>query len=248
MAPDYSYSKPLLPCRILSRPNRFIAEVILSSGEKVRAHCPVSGRIGGFTLDGQAGLVSGPYLGRGTSHTLEAIALEAPSSPTFQWIGINQNQSNAIIEAYLKKGLLAEAFPEASAATVRREKKLQHCRIDFLVDDSTFLEVKTPLLTIHARANPTIRKKTFKDGNPSERLPKQMKAMGEAIQGGFRGAMLVHFQYHNTASTSLEEQVSRNIFPDPSLQNAFELGLEQWVCFSEVTPEGVSFRGLKQLH
>lgn len=234
---------PLRRARIISRPNRFIVWAELE-GTTVKCHCPVSGRIGGLTLDGLPCLLSGPHEGRGTAYTVEAFALEEEGSATFQWIGLNQSRCNSYVESLLKTGQLSDAFPEATPTSVRREKKLNDSRIDFLIADSTFVEVKMPLLKVHAKIPPTVPLKVFPEGNPSERLPKQMSAMVEAIGGGLRGAMLVVFQYANTAGTSLEEQLHSNIFPDAALTAAKAAGLEQWVCVTNFTEESLTLQEL----
>lgn len=244
MTTPYIFDQPLQEATIIERPNRFIV-IIELNGERHRCHCPVSGRIGGFTVAGLKCLVSGPYANRGTSYTMEALALEPKTSPTFQWIGTNQTRCNAIVEHFLKTGALDGAFPEANEQTVRREKNLDSSRIDFLVDDKTFIEVKMPLLKIHAKADEAIPLKTFKPGNPSERLPKQMKAMTDAIATRqMRGAMVVTFLYENTKGTPVEAQMEENIFPDADLLTAKANGLEQWKLDLTMDEKGVYFRSI----
>lgn len=239
------HPRPLVQARIVNRPNRFIVWAELD-GQVVKCHCPVSGRIGGLTLDGLQCLLSGPHEGRGTAYTVEAIALEPEISPTFQWIGVNQTRCNAVVEELLKANALAAGFPVANPSEVRREKALGASRIDFLVKGQTFIEVKMPLLVVHAVTPDTVPVKVFPPGNPSERLPKQMRDMTAAIATGMRGAMVVVFQYSNTKGTTLEEQVHSNIFPDEALQAAKAAGLEQWICTLEFTRDHIGFKGLVQ--
>lgn len=239
-----SFPEPLKRARVINRPNRFIVWAELN-GEEVKCHCPVSGRIGGLTLDGLEILLSGPYPDRGTAYTVEAVALEPETSPTFQWIGLNQTKCNAYVEEFLKRGLLSSTFPEANRESVRREKKLGDSRIDFLVNDNTFIEVKMPVLKLHTVVPDSVPIKIFPPGNPSERLPKQMKDMTNAIGTGMRGAMLVCFQYRNTAGTDLQSQLHDNIFPDEALLEAKRNGLEQYVCEMEFTPSEVRFKAVR---
>lgn len=242
----YVFEEPLTKGRIVNRPNRFIANVEVN-GEIFKAHCPVSGRIGGLTLDGLPCLVSGPYEGRGTTHTLEAFALEEESSESFQWIGINQTRCNRVVEEHLKANALSKVFPVSAPSDVRREKNLGNSRIDFLLHDDTFIEVKMPLLKVHALRPDSVPIKEFKAGDPSDRLPKQMRAMVEAIESGYRGAMLVCFQYENALGTSSKLQLEENIFPDEALLAAKNAGLEQWVASFRLTPEAISLTSLKQV-
>ena len=69
-----TFAHPLTEARIINRPNRYVAYAELN-GEEVRCHTPVGGRIGGLTLDGLPCLLSGPYEGRATDYTVEAIGL-----------------------------------------------------------------------------------------------------------------------------------------------------------------------------
>lgn len=241
----FSHSTALTRATVMARPNRFIVEARLENGEEVRAHCPVSGRIGGLTLDNLPILISGPYENRGTTHTVEAFAMEDEASSTFQWIGINQSRGNAVVEHFLKRGVLSEAFPAANESTVRREKKLLSSRIDFLIDGKTFLEVKTPLLSIHAHRPLSVPIKDFGAGSPSDRLPKQLADMSAAIQEGYEGAMVVVFQYSNTAGTTWKDQLESNIFPS-DLQLAREAGLKIWGLELSFTETGIDFVSLRE--
>ena len=109
---------------------------------------------------------------------------------------------------------------------------------------SLYFCVKMPLLKVHAFKPDTVPMKIFPEGNPSERLPKQMKAMVDAIEGGMEGAMVVCFQYENTAGTELVDQLHSNIFPDEALLAAKARGLEQYICRMELTPTEMRFKSL----
>ena len=110
----------------------------------VRRHCPVS-RIGGLDLAGRPCLVSDSHSPkRKMPLTVEAYSLQQPDDPDKHWIGINQNASNRYVEHFLREGAFATIT--GPVRTVRREVPLGDSRLDFLVNDDLYLEVKTPLV------------------------------------------------------------------------------------------------------
>lgn len=136
------FAEPLTPGVIVRRPNRFIIEVDIDD-RIVACHCPTTGRTGNLILYGLPCLLSRSHNpARKTPFTVEAISVDPPAATRRSWIGINQNAANRYIEEALRHDLLPDIL---SATTVQREKVLGASRLDFLVDDTTYVEVKTPL-------------------------------------------------------------------------------------------------------
>ena len=156
------FPEPLREGVILARPNRFIMDVDFGTSDEgsapsgiVRCHCPAVSRIGGLDLAGRPCLVSdsrNPK--RKMPLTVEAFSLQQPDDPDKRWIGINQNASNRYVEHFLREGAFAAIT--GPVRTVRREVPLGDSRLDFLVNDDLYLEVKTPLVQMQTDIPPYV--------------------------------------------------------------------------------------------
>lgn len=108
------------------------------NGKIEKCHCPSTGRIGNIEFKDIPCLISKSKSNvRKTNYTVEAIS---PKKGIL--IGINQTKANSYIEFFLKNNLLKKMI---DVKELRREVKLNNSKIDFLVNDNCFLEVKTPL-------------------------------------------------------------------------------------------------------
>ena len=122
------FKTPLQRGKLLKRYKRFLADVILESGESVTAACPNTGAMLGLTTPGA--LV---YLSRSESPTRKyPHTLEIVERPGFGLIGINTSHPNNLFEEALTNKLLPELLPYQ---TIRREVKYGvNSRIDLLFD------------------------------------------------------------------------------------------------------------------
>lgn len=220
------FPAPLVQARIINRPNRFIinAEV---NGEEVRCHCPSTGRIGGYTMDGLPCLLSGPYPTekRSTAYTVEAFAVQEPGTAGFQWIGINQTAMNNYVHAALAAGLLSAAFP--SVSLIEKEKKLGSSRIDFRLNGDTWVEVKMPLTIIEIEAG-DLAPKDFRPKIGIDRMLNQLADLTSALESGDKACMISTFAY-DMPDFSVPGATSRRKFgPLPAMVAAQKAGLERW--------------------
>lgn len=250
------FQSPLIEASIVNRPNRYIAYAKLSSGETVKCHTPVSGRIGGLTIDGLPCLLSGPYGDRSTSYTVEAIGLGQKSDQEFQWLAINQTAVNSYVKEFALGGLMEPLFeqsPSELALTLRAEKSLADSRIDFFRSGlggqkDLWVEVKTPLIKLHTAIPSSIPVKTdYGSDSVGGRTPKQMLALQKELAEGKRVALLAGFGYRNTLTTSDELRLKDNLDLDAVLSSNRKLGLEAWQFAFEIEPAGILYRGLKRL-
>lgn len=242
----FLFEAPLLEARVLKRPNRFIVLAELD-GKEVEVHCPTTGSIGGWLLDGLNCLVSGPYP---TSHRRTAYTLEALEVPladgSKSYVGINQNQANRYVEASALSGLFEEAIGEFQS--LRAEKKHGAARIDFNINGDTFLEVKTPLKLINL--DTLVPAKSTGYGSvagpaSTERLLRHVKELTAALEEGQKAILLSCFIYDaprfdpptNSAYTELST----------ALQAARRAGLESWQVNYEIDGEGVRQSSLQRI-
>lgn len=252
------YKTPLVKASIINRPNRYVAMVELEDGSIVRCHTPVGGRIGGLTIDNLPCLLSGPYEGRATDYTVEAIGLGQESGPNFQWLAINQGAANSYIKEFMLAGLMPKLTGSQTVAqletNLKAEKKLDTSRIDFHItaaspkEKDLWIEVKTPLIKLHTQIPETIPVKTdYATDSISGRMPKQMLALQGELKLGKRVALLAAFGYKNTLTTSDELRLKDNLDLDNLITSGRKLGLESWQINFEIDPEGITLKSYERL-
>lgn len=244
---------PLGEALILSRPNRYVAELRLPDGSQVRGHVPVGGRIGGLTLDGLPALISGPYVGRATDYTVEAIGSHySRENINFQWIGINQTASNRYVGSLLRAGLLPDLANDKLIPSLKSEQKLGGKRIDFAAGkgdpSELWIEVKTPLIELNTELDSDLPIKTdFADGAPSARMPEQFEELAKIAKAGGRVVFLGVFGYSTLATVDSQERYRKNLNLDGLVDRGVELGMEFAELELSVNKSGVEFRAYRAL-
>lgn len=139
------FKTPLVKGTLQKRYKRFLADVLLPSGEVVTAHCPNTGSMASCGSPGDTVyLLHAPSPKRKLDYTWELT--EVPEG----YIGINTMRPNTIVAEALAAGRLA-AF--AGYDQIQREVKVADgTRIDFKLSDSKgtlpdgFIEVKSVTL------------------------------------------------------------------------------------------------------
>lgn len=232
----FAFPEPLREGIILARPNRFLMDVLLE-GETVRCHCPVVSRIGSLDLTGRPCLVSkSASKGRKTPFTVEAFSLDQPDAPSKQWIGINQTASNRYVQHFLEQG----AFHALSGAVdhVSREVRLGDSRLDFLINDDLYLEVKTPLVQIQTDIPPYVPRLPEKPFNSTERAMRHLRELASSLADHDRAVILYCLYYANDGfryyhGTTYDE-VMRTV------QACHDAGVELWQADFQLTPECIT--------
>lgn len=245
------FPEPLREGVILARPNRFIMDVDFGTSDEgsapsgiVRCHCPAVSRIGGLDLAGRPCLVSdsrNPK--RKMPLTVEAFSLQQPGDPDKRWIGINQNASNRYVEHFLREGAFAAIT--GPVRTVRREVPLGDSRLDFLVNDDLYLEVKTPLVQMQTDIPPYVPRLPEAPFSSTERSLRHLRELAASLADHERAAILYCLYYDNFGfrfyhGTTYEEVLA-------TVDACREAGVELWQADFEVTPEGVTLKRYYEL-
>ncbi|MFA6889157.1 MAG: DNA/RNA nuclease SfsA [Candidatus Woesearchaeota archaeon] len=220
----YLFSKPLIPELIKSRPNRFIMQVDIK-GKTEKCHCPCTGRIGNIVFKEIPCLLSkstDPH--RKTKYTVEAISLNSKG-----WIGIDQTKANTYIEFFLKNNLLKNMI---SVTNIQREVKLHNSKIDFLINNTCFLEVKTPLTHL-----PFGTRKPNTTFNSFERLARHVEEISQNINPGQRALLVLCYMY-NATPFKIPEKPNAEIIN--TIKKATSRGLEHWQINLKIDETGVS--------
>lgn len=224
---------PLIEAIIIERPNRYVAEIAtLHDGVVYKAYVPVSGRIGGLTLDGLPCLLSGPYSDRSTDFTVEAVGSHYDKTDLeFQWIGINQTASNSYVETFIRGGLLPKISGNLPLSTVKREQKLGSKRIDLTLGSSDpadlWIEIKTPLISLSTELDSKIPVKSdYSTKPPSSRMPEQFEELAKLRKRGKRVMFLGVFGYNGMGYSNYKERFKVNLNLDGLIDKGLELGFE----------------------
>jgi len=220
----YVFDEPLIKGLIKSRPNRFIMSVKIANKIE-KCHCPTTGKIGNIEFKNIPCLLSNSKnTTRKTKYTVEAIA---PSAKI--WLGINQIKANRYIEFFLKNNLLTKII---NVKEIRREVKLKNSKIDFLINDNCFLEVKTPL-----RQLPFGNKKNSNNFNSFERLNRHYQDISSNIKRKQRAVVLLCYLY-DAPKFKIPKNPNEHVIN--TVKTATSKGLENWQINLKVDQRGIS--------
>lgn len=237
--PFIPFPEPLREGVILARPNRFIMDVDFGEGEAVRCHCPAVSRIGGLDLTGRPCLVSDSHNPkRKMPLTMEAYSLARPGDEPKAWIGINQNASNRYVERFLREGAFADLTGPVSR--VRREVPLGDSRLDFLVNDNLYLEVKTPLVQMQTKIPAYVPRLPEAPFNSTERSLRHLRELAASLETNERAVILYCLYYDNFGfrfyhGTTYDEVLA-------TVDACRAAGVELWQADFRIDPEGVALR------
>lgn len=222
----YLFKKPLINGLIKSRPNRFIMKVLIDNIIET-AHCPSTGAIAGIKFENIPCLLSeSDNPERKTRFTVEAISLDEINKKNKSWIGINQSKANEYVEFFLRTNQMPELFD--SINEIKREVALGKSRIDFLINNKNYLEVKMLLKDIPSENHPNHKnnqnnkKAKF---NSFDRIIKHFNDISKSITKNSRAVFLLCFVYN-------AEKFKPPLKSEPRIINAAKKaesrGLETW--------------------
>jgi sugar fermentation stimulation protein A len=202
--------------------------MVRAGGKTLRCHCPTTGRLGDIALAGLPCLYStSTKATRKTAHTVEAISTSSGS-----WVGINQTAANRYLEFFLRSG----ALDNMVAGPVQREVKLGRSRIDFLVGD-TYVEAKTPLINLPAGERVARVKRSRFDS--FDRLIKHMGELRRSLTPGKRAIIVLCYLY-DAKPFRAPPRDGTNSRILAAAARAEEAGVERWQVNLKIDRNGVS--------
>jgi len=231
--PAQGFAHPLSEGVIKSRPNRFIM-LVKSGGSLVKCHCPSTGRIGDIIFENIPCLLSKAETeGRKTKYTVEAISLDPPGRKNKTWIGINQTKANDYVYFFLKHGRMPRLVKKG--VPVEREKQVGDSRLDF-VAGTTFIEVKTPLISLPSR-------KGLAHLKPSkftsfERLIRHFTELAKHAKKGARAIVLLCYLYDAKPFVSPKPDCS-SVKIQNAVRKATAKGVENWQVNLKIDRNGI---------
>jgi len=214
----------ILDAVFTGRPNRFVVEAELPTGETIRTHCADRGRLV-WLLPGTRLLVGvKPGSGRKTGFQAAAAWNEGA------WASLDTHLPNRLVE----RALLAGALPPfAGWEMERREARLGGSRLDFLLSrgpERCWLEVKSVGMSHAGVAR-------FPDA-PTARGVRHLGELSAAASGGVRAALVFVAQHAGAEAVAPWREI------DPALADALadarRAGVEVYAYRCPITRDGIT--------
>jgi sugar fermentation stimulation protein A len=204
------FPAPLLRGRLLRRYNRFLADLVLDSGEEVTAVCPNTGSMLGLTDPGAVVWVStSDSPSRKYRYTWEMVEADLGRGPAL--VGINTGHPNALVAEALGRRRIRqlEGYP-----LLRREVRYgANSRIDILLEcperGRCYVEVKN----VHMMRRAGLAE--FPD-SVTARGTKHLRALADMVRSGHRAVMIFLIQRADATRLALARDI------DPAYGTAFE--------------------------
>jgi sugar fermentation stimulation protein A len=211
------FAEPLIAGRLVKRYKRFLADVVLDSGETITTTCPNTGSMMGLVAEGsKVWLSTSDSPTRKYKHTWELVEADFGAGPTM--VGINTNHPNRIVSEAIAEGKIKEL---KGYAELKREVKYgTNSRIDILLSDTKKSPCYVEIKNVHMmRKSPRAE---FPD-SVTERGAKHLAELSRMVQAGNRAVMLYLIQIPTPTSFSFASDI------DPAYVKAFDLARESGV-------------------
>ena len=225
------FAAPLIRGRLVQRYKRFLADVMLDSGETVTATCPNTGSMIGLTSPGSVvWLAESDSPTRKYRHTWEMV--EADLGQGAALVGINTSRPNALVAEAIGEGLVAglDGYPE-----LRREVKYgQNSRIDILLDCADKGRCYVEIKNVHMMRRAGLAE--FPD-SVTQRGAKHLVELTDMVRHGHRAVMMFLIQRGDALRLDLARDV------DPAYGAAFDAaraaGVEMLAYRCRLSPEEI---------
>src|SRR6516225_8347999 len=207
---------PLFPATLVRRYKRFLADVVLPSGETVTVHCANPGSMIGFDVAGaRVWLSKSANPSRKLAHSWELIEVDLGGGA--ELVGINTIHPNALAAEAIAAGAVAELAGYASVRrevhvldldVARRPRRRFEQKIDAPARPPCYVEIKN----VHLMRQPGLAE--FPDA-VTKRGAKHLVELGAMAAAGARAVMLFLIQIGSARRFKLARDI------DPAYGAAF---------------------------
>lgn len=218
------YAEALTSGVLVKRYKRFLADIVLDTGEEVTAHCANSGTMMGCAEPGMTVYVSANKNPKAKLDWRWELVDVGTSL-----VGINTSRTNAVAEAAIEAGVVSELTGYTS---MRREVKYAgRSRIDILLEDPglCFVEVKNVTLAVPPLAR-------FPDA-VTARGAKHLEDLAGEVAAGNRAVML--YVINRSDCTRFEPADDIDPVYAQGLKRAMDVGVEAIAYSCDVTLDAI---------
>lgn len=226
------FSAPLVPGRLVKRYKRFLADIVLDSGEAITAHCANPGAMTGLNVPGTRVFLSK------SANPARKLAFSWELAETDfgrgqELVGINTAHPNAIVAEAIAAGAIAEL---TGYDLIRREVAYGRAsRVDMVLTGPDgppcYVEVKN----VHLMRQPGLAE--FPD-SVTARGARHLDELGAMVEAGARAVMVFLIQYGGAGRFALARDI------DPAYGRAFDRalarGVEMLAYRCRLTLEGIA--------
>ena len=204
------FPAPLIPATLVKRYKRFLADVVLPSGETITVHCANPGSMIGLNVPGApVWLSKSANPSRKLAHSWELIEVDLGGGTEF--VGINTAHPNTLAGEAIAAGAIPELI---GYKTIRREVKYGNgSRVDFLLEDPARAPCYVEIKNVHLMRRPGLAE--FPDA-VTKRGAKHLHELSAMVGAGARAVMLYLVQIGSARSFALARDI------DPAYGRAYD--------------------------
>jgi len=226
------FATPLLPATLVKRYKRFLADVVLASGETVTVHCANPGGMIGLTAPGaRVWLSVSANANRKLPHSWELIEVDLGSGA--ELVGINTIHPNLLAAEAMSAGSIPEL---AGYERMRREVRYgESSRVDFVLESNTRPHCYVEVKNVHLMRKATVAE--FPDA-VTKRGARHLAELATMARAGYRAVMLFVVQIGSAQKFKLARDI------DPAYGAAFDAahkaGVEAFAYRCALSCDGIA--------
>ena len=224
------FSNPLVKGKLIQRYKRFLADIELSDGKIITAHCANPGSMTGLKEPGlEVWLSKSTNPKRKLAYTWELAKLEQC------FVGINTNLPNQIVEEAIVGGKIK---PLSQFNNLRREVKYgENSRIDILLEANALPDTYVEVKNVHLMREFGLAE--FPDAITA-RGAKHLVELSKMVEQGHRAVMIYLIQYPVATKFRIAGDIDK-VYAT-GFNSAIESGVETYAYVCDVNTTEICVR------